>query len=91
MSARSSAKSKIFKLCQEGPSDASRLVCCCLPHHPVNCQVEEHRRHTTALSNTGLHAEAGLAASYPACEVVVETLDDKNNLLRYSICPENAP
>ena len=35
-------------------------------HHPVDCQVEKHRRHTTALPNTSLHAEADLTVSYPA-------------------------
>ena len=62
-----------------------------MPHHPVNRQVQEKRRHGTSFSNTGLHTEAGFVVSHSALEVVVETPDDKDDLLWNSTCPENAP
>ena len=60
------------------PRGRSDVVC---PHHPVNRQDEEQRRRRTSLSNTGLHTEAGFAVSRSALEVVLETLDDKDDLL----------
>ena len=57
----------------------------------MNRQDEEQRRHGTSLSNTGRHAETGFAVSHSALEVVVEAIDDKDDLLWNSICPEYAP
>ena len=92
-SARSSAKcrsSRVQKTVHLIPRGRSPRHGC-LKHHPINCQVEEQCQHRTSLSNTGLHTEAGLAVSHSALEVVVEALDDKDDLLWNSICPEYAP
>ena len=42
------------------------------------------------MSNTGLHIKAGFAVPHSALEVVVEALNDKDDLLWNSICPEYA-
>ena len=62
-----------------------------MPRYLVNPQVEEQRRHRASLSNTGVHTEAGFGVSPSALEVGVEALDDKDDLLWNSICPEYAP
>ena len=43
------------------------------------------------MSNTGLHIKAGFAIPHSTLEVVIEALDDKDNLLWNSICPEYTP
>ena len=43
------------------------------------------------MDDHSLHNEAGFAVSHSALELVVEALDDKDNLLWNSICPEYAP
>ena len=67
------------------------LVCCCLRHHPVNCKVEEQRRHTATLPYASLHIEGGVAVFYSSFKVVVETLDEQDDLMWNSICPEYTP
>ena len=39
------------------------------------------------MSHAGCDAEAGFAASHPACEVV-KAIDDEYNIVWHSICPE---
>ena len=39
------------------------FACCCLSHHPVDCQIEEQRRRATAFSHAGRCAKASFAAS----------------------------
>ena len=43
------------------------------------------------MSDTSLHFKAGFAVVYSACEVVLETFDDVDNLLWFPIGPKNAP
>lgn len=49
---------------------------------------QEQRWCKASLSNTSLHTEAGFAVSHSALDVVVEALDDEDDLLWNSICPE---
>ena len=48
----------------------------------------KNKADTTALSPASCHAESGFAVSYHAYEVV-KAFVDEDNLLWYSICPED--
>ena len=43
------------------------------------------------MPDASLNFKNGLAIPHPACEVVVEALDDMDNLLWDPVCPEDVP
>ena len=70
------------------PRGRSDVVC---PHHPVNRQVEEQRADIGHPCLTPVFTPKRFAVSHSALEVVSEALNDKDDLLWNSICPEYAP